>query len=76
VYRYHKKYISPRADFIKLVFKKFEILDLSLGNGPIGFVEICKKLTDRELLRTIMDYVKGKTKKIIIRLNLEFLVLF
>jgi hypothetical protein len=58
IYRYHNKNNLP------LEFKDFEILDISYDNNPIEFIKIGNDLTDRDLLRVIIEYVKGKISMI------------
>lgn len=64
IYRFHLINIIPSLNYSNLEFKDFEILDITIGNNPVGFVKVGQGLNDRQLLRAIMDYVKGKVSMI------------
>jgi hypothetical protein len=63
IYRYHANKIIRKGDYSDEIFSGFQILEIG-GYIKPSFVEIGASLTDRDLLKTIMDYVKVKTSGI------------
>ena len=60
IYKYHYENILPKSDYSNYIFSIFEILEINYELTPIKWTKFGTDLTDKELLKTIMDYVKGK----------------